>query len=42
VEGPEDLEPAIARAVKSGRPACVNVVIDGVAAPSYRSTPPSH
>ena len=42
VEGPEDLEPAIARAAKSGLPACVNVVIDGVAAPTYRATPPSH
>ena len=42
VEGPEDLEPAIARAVKSGLPACVNVAIGGVAAPTYRATPPSH
>jgi acetolactate synthase-1/2/3 large subunit len=42
VEGPEDLEPAIARAAKSGLPACVNVVIEGVAAPTYRAAPPSH
>ena len=42
VEAPEDVEPAIARAVKSGRPACINVAIDGVAAPTYRAGPPSH
>ena len=35
VEAPEDLEPALTRAVKSGLPACVNVAIDGVAAPKY-------
>ena len=35
VERPEDLEPALARALASGRPACVNVAIDGVAAPTY-------
>jgi acetolactate synthase-1/2/3 large subunit len=35
VEAPEDLEPAVDRAVNSGRPACVNVAIDGVAAPVY-------
>jgi acetolactate synthase-1/2/3 large subunit len=35
VEAPEDLESALARAVKSGLPACVNVAIDGVAAPVY-------
>jgi len=37
VELPEDLEPALARAIASGRPACVNVAIDGAAAPAYRS-----
>jgi acetolactate synthase-1/2/3 large subunit len=42
VEGPDDLEPAVARAVKSGVPACLNVVIDGMAAPTYRVTPGSH
>jgi acetolactate synthase-1/2/3 large subunit len=42
VEAPEDLAPAIARAVESGRPACINAVIDGVAAPTYRAVSPSH
>jgi acetolactate synthase-1/2/3 large subunit len=43
VERPEDLGPALERALGSGLPACVNVVIDGVAAPTYRATPsPSH
>ena len=42
VEVPDDLEPALARALQSGRPACVNVVVDGVAAPTYRATAPSH
>ena len=42
VEQPEDLEPAIERAVRSGLPACVNVMIDGLAAPTYRHTSPSH
>jgi acetolactate synthase-1/2/3 large subunit len=42
VEAPEDLEPAIARAVRSGRPACINALIDGVAAPTYRGASPSH
>jgi acetolactate synthase-1/2/3 large subunit len=35
VERPEDLEPALARAVSSGRPACLNVMIEGVAAPTF-------
>ena len=35
VERPEDLGTALARAVRSGKPACVNVMIDGVAAPTY-------
>jgi thiamine pyrophosphate-dependent acetolactate synthase large subunit-like protein len=35
VERPEDLTPAIARAIGSGRPACVNVTIEGVAAPTF-------
>ncbi len=39
VERPEDLGPALARAVASGLPACVNVIIDGVAAPTYTATP---
>ena len=36
---PEDLGPALERALGSGLPACVNVVIDGVAAPTYRAAP---
>jgi acetolactate synthase-1/2/3 large subunit len=32
----DDLEPALARAFASGRPAVVNVMIDGVAAPVFR------
>jgi acetolactate synthase I/II/III large subunit len=39
VERPEDLGPALERALASGLPACVNVVIDGVAAPTYRAVP---
>jgi thiamine pyrophosphate-dependent acetolactate synthase large subunit-like protein len=35
VERPEDLTPAITRAIGSGRPACVNVTIEGVAAPTF-------
>ncbi len=43
VERPEDLGPALERALASGLPACVNVMIDGVAAPTYRAVPaPSH
>jgi acetolactate synthase-1/2/3 large subunit len=43
VERPEDLGPALERALASGLPACVNVMIDGVPAPTYRAgSPPSH
>lgn len=42
VERAEELEPALARAVASGKPACVNVMIDGVAAPTYRRGPGAH
>jgi acetolactate synthase I/II/III large subunit len=43
VERPEDLTPALERAVASALPACVNVVIDGVAAPTYGAAkPPAH
>jgi acetolactate synthase-1/2/3 large subunit len=35
VERPEDLSTALARAAASGRPACVNVLIDGAAAPAF-------
>jgi thiamine pyrophosphate-dependent acetolactate synthase large subunit-like protein len=37
VERPAQLDAALARAVASGRPACVNVVIDGAAAPTFTS-----
>ena len=33
VTSPEDLQPALERAVASGRPACVNVMIEGLPAP---------
>ena len=43
VERPEDLEPALERALASGLPACVNVMVDGVPAPTYRAAPaPAH
>jgi acetolactate synthase-1/2/3 large subunit len=42
VERAEDLEPALARAVASGKPACVNVMIDGVPAPTYRAAAGAH
>jgi acetolactate synthase I/II/III large subunit len=35
VERAEDLEPALARALNAGRPACVNVMIEGLAAPTF-------
>jgi acetolactate synthase-1/2/3 large subunit len=38
VERAEELGPALARAIASGLPACVNVVIDGVPAPTYRTS----
>jgi acetolactate synthase-1/2/3 large subunit len=38
VEHGRDLGPALDRALASGRPACVNVMIDGVAAPTFRPT----
>jgi acetolactate synthase-1/2/3 large subunit len=34
VEKPEDLGPAIQRAIDSGRPACVNVMLDPEVGPS--------
>jgi acetolactate synthase I/II/III large subunit len=37
VERADDLEPALARALASGRPACVNVMIEGLAAPTFGS-----
>jgi acetolactate synthase-1/2/3 large subunit len=36
VERADDLTPALDRALQSGLPACVNVVIEGAAAPTYR------
>ncbi|MDP2626318.1 MAG: thiamine pyrophosphate-binding protein [Candidatus Rokubacteria bacterium] len=42
VEDPVDLDAALSRAVKSRTPACVNVVIDGVAAPTYRASGAAH
>jgi acetolactate synthase-1/2/3 large subunit len=43
VERPEDLGPALERAIASGLPACVNVMIDGVAAPTYTAAKaPAH
>jgi acetolactate synthase-1/2/3 large subunit len=35
VERADELAPALARAARSGKPACVNVMIDGVAAPLF-------
>jgi acetolactate synthase-1/2/3 large subunit len=35
VERAEDLEPALARALAAGRPACVNVMIEGLPAPTF-------
>jgi acetolactate synthase-1/2/3 large subunit len=42
VERAGDLPAALERAVASGKPAVVNVVIDGVAAPTFGKTGPSH
>jgi acetolactate synthase-1/2/3 large subunit len=42
VEAPAQLEPALARALASGRPACLDVIIDGVAAPTYGTARPGH
>lgn len=42
VERARDLEPALARAVASGRPACVNVMIEGAAAPTYVAAARGH
>jgi acetolactate synthase I/II/III large subunit len=35
VERAEDLEPALGRALAAGRPACVNVLIEGLPAPTF-------
>ena len=39
VEYPGDLDPALERAIASGRPAVLNVAIDGIPAPTYRKSP---
>ncbi|OGG51423.1 MAG: hypothetical protein A3F84_26595 [Candidatus Handelsmanbacteria bacterium RIFCSPLOWO2_12_FULL_64_10] len=36
VQRPDDLAPALGRAAASGLPACVNVLIEGAAAPTFR------
>ena len=36
VEHPEDLTPAVERALASGLPACINIAIEGVSAPTFR------
>ena len=42
VEYPGDLAAALGRAVASGRPAVINVMIDGVPAPTYRAGAGAH
>jgi acetolactate synthase-1/2/3 large subunit len=42
VERAENLAPALGRALDSGKPACLNVLIDGVAAPTYGTGAGSH
>jgi acetolactate synthase-1/2/3 large subunit len=42
VEQASELGPAVARAVAAGRPACVNVAIEGVAAPTFKGRGPAH
>jgi acetolactate synthase I/II/III large subunit len=42
VERPDELAPAVERAIASGRPACVNVAIDGTAAPTFKGRAPAH
>jgi hypothetical protein len=32
----------VERAIASGRPACVNVAIDGTAAPTFKGRAPAH
>ncbi|MBI2952243.1 thiamine pyrophosphate-binding protein, partial [bacterium] len=36
VQRPDDLAPALRRAAESGLPACVNIAIEGAAAPTFR------
>jgi acetolactate synthase-1/2/3 large subunit len=42
VERAQDLAPALARAFASGKPACLNILIDGVTAPTYGTRGTSH
>jgi acetolactate synthase-1/2/3 large subunit len=42
VERAEDLDAALDRAMRSGRPACVNVLIEGAAAPTFARGVPGH
>ncbi len=42
VERADDLEPALDRAIRSGLPAVVNVMIDGLPAPTYGATSTGH
>jgi acetolactate synthase-1/2/3 large subunit len=42
VERPEELGPALARAIASGTPAVVDVRIDGVAAPTFTAVASGH
>jgi acetolactate synthase-1/2/3 large subunit len=42
VERPEDLEGALRRAIASGRAACINVMIEGAAAPTYTAAGGNH
>ena len=37
VQDPDDLTPAVERALASGLPACINVAIEGVCAPTFRA-----
>ena len=38
VEDPKDLTPAVERALASGLPACINVAIESVSAPTFRAS----
>lgn len=42
VERPDDLGPALERALRSGLPACVNVLTDGLPAPTFEGSPARH
>ncbi|HEV8306972.1 MAG TPA: thiamine pyrophosphate-binding protein [Methylomirabilota bacterium] len=42
VEHPQDLEPALERALGSGRPACLNILIEGLPAPAVRAGASGH